>query len=476
MKLSTNPRNKLKTPLQSYSSTTKRRLDLFRYPARIILLSFLFIIMIGTVVLRLPGITIGDSLTLVDALFTATSATCVTGLIVADTATKFTLFGQVVILILIQIGGLGIMTFSTFFVYVVAGRLSVTGRDLLQDTFSQHPMSDLVRLLRSIFLVTIAIEALGWGLLTLRFMRTVPLPKAMYMGLFHAISAFCNAGFSLFSDSFVDYQADFFINVVLITLIVLGGLGFVVIFDLYKNRQFLFRWNFSQLAYHTRVVLFMTSTLLVIGFFFVFSLEYNNSLNSTSSVTKVLASFFQSVTARTAGFNTINIRTLSNSTLFLLMILMFIGASPGSCGGGIKTSTFAVLTASVMSRFRMREDVNIFYRRIPPAIVSRAISVFFFSVLFIAIFTMFLLISETPGISHTQSRGLFLEYLFEAVSAFGTVGLSTGVTPALSGFGRILITLLMFIGRLGPLTIALAVQGREPAPRFKYVQESVLVG
>lgn len=463
-------------PLKTYRSDQKRRLDLFLYPARIILLSFLVIIMLGTVLLMFPGITSDEPLTFVDALFTATSATCVTGLVVVDTGTKFTVFGQMVILFLIQIGGLGIMTFSTFFVYLVAGRLSITGRDLLQDTFSQRPMFDLVRLLRSIFLVTVTIEAIGWVLLTSKFVQTLPLPRAMYLALFHAISAFCNAGFSLFSNSFVDYQEDIFLNTVLICLIVLGGLGFVVIFDLYKNRKSLIRWNFSKLTYHTRIVLFITSILIILGFMFIFGLEYKNSLENTSLKTKTLASVFQSVTARTAGFNTLNIQALSNSTLLFLMMLMFVGASPGSCGGGIKTSTFAVITASVISRFRMQEDVNIFYRRIPATIVSRAISVFFFSVLFIAMFTMMLLISETHGIPHTQSRGMFLEYLFEAVSAFGTVGLSTGITPALSQLGRILITILMFIGRLGPLTIALAVQGRESAPRFKYVQESVLVG
>ncbi|MFQ6112805.1 MAG: TrkH family potassium uptake protein, partial [bacterium] len=338
-------------PLKTYRSDQKRRLDLFLYPARIILLSFLVIIMLGTVLLMFPGITSDEPLTFVDALFTATSATCVTGLVVVDTGTKFTVFGQMVILFLIQIGGLGIMTFSTFFVYLVAGRLSITGRDLLQDTFSQRPMFDLVRLLRSIFLVTVTIEAIGWVLLTSKFVQTLPLPRAMYLALFHAISAFCNAGFSLFSNSFVDYQEDIFLNTVLICLIVLGGLGFVVIFDLYKNRKSLIRWNFSKLTYHTRIVLFITSILIILGFMFIFGLEYKNSLENTSLKTKTLASVFQSVTARTAGFNTLNIQALSNSTLLFLMMLMFVGASPGSCGGGIKTSTFAVITASVISRF-----------------------------------------------------------------------------------------------------------------------------
>ncbi|MFQ5825357.1 MAG: TrkH family potassium uptake protein [bacterium] len=476
MKAMVEQRKKFKLPFKTDSDVRTIRSNIFFYPARIVLLSFLVIITIGTTLLMLPGVTIGEPLNFIDALFTATSATCVTGLIVVNTGTKFTMFGQVIILMLIQIGGLGIMTFSTFFIYLVAGRLSITGRDVVQDTLSQHTMSDLFHLLKSVFLVTISIEALGWGLLTMRFMKTYPMSEAFYLGLFHAISAFCNAGFSLFTESFKDYQGDIFVNVVLACLIILGGLGFIVIFDLYKNRKPLMRWNFSKLTYHTRVVLFITSILIVCGFIFIFGLEYNNSLQNTSLSTKAVASFFQSVTARTAGFNTLEIDSLSNSTLFYLMILMFIGASPGSCGGGIKTSTFAVLTASVISRFRMQEAVNIFYRRIPRVIVSRATSVVFFSALTVAFFTMTLLITEWYGIAHTQSRGTFLEYLFEVISAFGTVGLSTGVTPLLSKLGRILITLLMFIGRLGPLTIALAVRGRETAPRFKYVQESILVG
>jgi trk system potassium uptake protein TrkH len=466
----------LKNPFKNHNKTHPKPSKWILRPARILLLSFLAIISVGTILLMLPKATVGSPLSFIDALFTATSATCVTGLIVVDTGLKFTTFGQIVILILVQIGGLGIMTFSTFFIYLIAGRLSITGRDIVQETISQQPMAELARLLKTVFLVTIAIESVGWVLLTFRFLNYYSLTKAVYIALFHAISAFCNAGFSLFSNSFEAYSGDIFINTVLALLIIIGGLGFVVIYDLYKNRKLITQRQLSKLTYHTRIVLFMTLILILVGAIVFFVLEYSNTLKNDSLMTKVVASFFQSITARTAGFNTIDIHSLANATLFFLMILMFIGASPGSCGGGIKTSTFAIITASVLARFRMQEDVNIFYRRIPSAIVSRAISVIFFSTLVVVFFTMIILITELQGVSHPESRGMFLEYMFEVVSAFGTVGLSTGVTSELSNLGKVLITMVMLIGRLGPLTIALAVRGKDMQPKFKYVQESVMVG
>lgn len=452
------------------------RTSLFRHPERIVLLSFLSVILIGALLLMLPQATVRGSIAFVDALFTATSATCVTGLVVLDTGKDFTVLGQAVILFLIQIGGLGIMTFSTFFIYLIGGRLSVTQRDIVEGTLSQHPLADFRRLLISVFVATIIIELIGSALLTLRFMQEHPLPHSIYLGLFHSISAFCNAGFALFSDSLESYRGDVVVNAVVAGLIVLGGLGFVVIIDVFRNRRSILRNDFLKLHLHTRVVLFITLSLILAGFVIFYILEYNNTLSHHSFLDRTLVSFFQSITTRTAGFNTVDIGALSNATLFILIILMFIGASPASCGGGIKTSTFAILMASVFSRFRMREEVNVFHRRIPESIVSRAITVLFFSALVVVLFTTLLLVAEIPEVSHSESRGLFLEYLFEVVSAFGTVGLSTGVTSSLSTLSRILITLLMFIGRLGPLTIALAMRGRETRRHFKYVQENLLVG
>lgn len=457
----------------------RRRLSnqILRHPPRMLLISFALMIAAGTVLLSLPQATqSGEPLAFLDALFTATSATCVTGLIVVDTGTTFSLFGQLVILCLIQIGGLGIMTLSTFFVFIISGRLGFSAREMLIDTLSQNPAVELTRLLKLVFLFTIVIEAVGWLFLTFRFLAVFPLTTAAYHGLFHAVSAFCNAGFSLYPDSFMAYQNDPVINLILIVLIVLGGLGFLVIFDLYNKRSQILKLNFKVTSLHTRVVLGSTAILLLAGTLLFAILEYSNTLQNLPVQGKIFASLFHSVTARTAGFNTLPVDTLANSTLFVLALFMFIGASPGSCGGGVKTTTMTLVILSIFNRFKMREHVNIFYRRIPDATVSRMISIIFFSITAIIVFTVLLSISEIPQLPHTRTRGQFLEILFEVISAFGTVGLSTGVTSALTSVGKILITILMFIGRLGPLTVALAIGGRSTEPSFKYLQQDVMVG
>ncbi len=444
-------------------------------PSQIILFSFLGVIVLGTMLLLVPGATVGGNLSVLDALFTATSATCVTGLIIANTSETFTTFGQLVILGLIQIGGLGIMTFSTFFMHILGKRLSVAERDIVQNTFSQQPMANLTRLLKLVLAVTFAIELVGALLLSLRFSQSYPTGEAIYLGIFHAISAFCNAGFDLFSNSFVDYRGEFYVNLVLSCLIILGGLGFVVIYDIVNVNPFRrFRWR--KLAFHSQVVLFSSALLLASGFVAFFLLEFSYGLGDAPLHEKLLIAGFQSVTARTAGFNTIDMPSLSSVTLFLLILFMFIGASPGSCGGGIKNSTFMVIMSSVFARLRMQDEVNIFFRRIPESTVSRAISVVFFSMLLVIVFTMLLLITETLTGASSGDKADFLDYSFEVVSAFGTVGLSTGVTPTLSGPGKLLLTILMFVGRLGPLTLALAMQTRKEPTKMRYVQESVLVG
>lgn len=450
--------------------------DILNRPPRILVVSFLAMILLGTAFLSLPAATVGPPLNFVDALFTATSATCVTGLIVVDTGAKFTVFGKSVILLLIQVGGLGIMTLSTFFVYLVGGRISFTEREVLRSALSQHPVADLMQVLKSVVIVTVILEGIGAFFLTFTFWRSMPPGEAVFSAVFHSVSAFCNAGFAFFSDSFEAYRGDMFTNGVLMALIVLGGLGFVVLYDLYMNRRELLRGAFDVLGYHSRVVLTTSAALILAGAVVIFVLEYNNTLGEESLFTRMLAAVFQSVTCRTAGFNTLPIGELTNATLLLMMILMFIGASPASCGGGIKTSTFAVLLSSVRARLRLQEDVNIFYRRVPSATVSRSISIAFFATLIVILFALGVLVSELAGRAHPESRGLFLAYLFEVVSAFGTVGLSMGTTSELSSTGRLLITLLMFVGRLGPLTVALAVRGEEMGRRFKYVQEDVLVG
>lgn len=443
--------------------------------SQILVVSFIFIILLGGILLSMPFSTEGEPIEFIDAVFTSTSATCVTGLIVVDTGTQFTLAGQLIILLLIQIGGLGIMTMSTFFLFVIFGHISMLDREIIIETLTQKPIKNLVSLVRTTFTFVITSELVGAAFLTLRFQNEYPLTKAMYYGIFHSVSAFCNAGFSLFPDSFIGYSGDVVINVTLMALIVLGGIGFYVFLDL-KGSMIHNRFNFlSHTSFYTKVVFFATFLLIVFGALIFFLSEHQNILLDMSLDKQIIVSLFQSVTARTAGFNTVDIPFLSNASLFFLIILMFIGASSGSCGGGIKTSTFTVLFAFLIAKFKNRQDVNLFQRRIPDENVSRAVSIAFFSIIVIASFTLLLLISEMGNLSHQESRGLFLELLFEVFSAFGTVGLSTGITPGLSDMGKILVSVLMLIGRLGPLTVAIAI-GSQKRVKYRYPKENLLVG
>ncbi len=446
-------------------------------PPTIILLSFATIILVGTAFLLLPFSAKGEALTLVEALFTATSATCVTGLTVINIGTRLTVFGQLTVLFLIQLGGLGIMTFSTFFTLLVAHRLSIREREILHQTLSQQATKDIVNLLKMVIVLTILIEMVGAFFYWLRFLEDFSPGRAAYISIFHSVSAFCNAGFSLFRTSFEHYKGDWVINLTTMSLIVVGGLGFIVIYDLMRNAQNYRRKRRIFLAYHTRIVLLTTGTLIVGGAILFFGLEWSNAMRPLDWPTRIFSAFFQSITSRTAGFNTLNIGGLSNAALMLLSLLMLIGASPASCGGGIKTSTFTVVMAMIVARFRNEEDVNLLNRRIPQDVVSRAVAISFFSVFIISMFTLLLLVVELKGVSHIRSGGSFIEILFEAVSAFGTVGLTTGITTELSTPGRIIIIMLMYIGRLGPLTIALAISGsRHKKLPYRLAEDHVLVG
>lgn len=456
-------------------ATLRRALSRVR-AEEILPLSFLFLIGTGTLLLTLPAASVEGRLGVVDALFTATSATCVTGLVVVDTGSHFTLFGQLVILALIQLGGLGIMTFGSFFTLLVAGRLSILGRELLEETLSQSPIRDLGSLAKWVVLLTVSFEAIGAVLLAVGLAPSAGWGKAWYYGIFHSISAFCNAGFGLFADSFEGYRGNLFVNTTLMFLIILGGLGFIVLFDVLETWRRRRSGHTRRLSLHSRVVLVATGLLIAVGALGFAWMEWENSLKDQPLTTKILASVFQSVTARTAGFNTVAIGPLTNPTLLMLIFLMFIGASPASCGGGVKTSTFSVLIGLVRSRFRGEQDVVLYGRRVPAPAVAKAISVTAFAILLICIFVLALSISEVAGLSHLEVRGRFLEIAFEAVSAFGTVGLTMGMTPELTTAGRILVTLLMFLGRVGPLTIALAVGGRRRQPPLRYATETVLIG
>jgi len=448
---------------------------LLRSPARVSILGFAMLIAIGAMLLMVPAATQGTPLGVIDALFMSTSASCVTGLSVLDISHGLTRYGQLVILVLIQVGGLGILTISTLVLMMVKKRPTLSGQALIKDTFTYgEGKQTAASVLKAIFVTAFCIEALGaLGL----YLRTAPQTgwgRAVYPSVFHAVSAFCNAGFSLYPDSFVGYREDWAVNVILSVLIVVGGIGFIVIADV-KKRLFERKAGARRLSLHSRAALTASAALILFGAAAILVMEWNNTLAPLSVPGRIMASLFQSITARTAGFNTLDIGTMANETLFLLCILMFIGACPGSCGGGVKTTTVFGLWVLGISRLRGHIRPRVFRRTLTEASVSRATSVVMVSMALITLAIMVLMMSELGGFSHTQTRGRFLELFFEAISAFGTVGLSTGVTDALSAMGRLTIIALMFIGRLGPMVIALAVS-RERVSRVSYAEENIMIG
>ncbi len=447
---------------------------LLRSPARFSVLAFALLIGVGTFLLSLPVSSTGKGIGLMDALFTATSAGCVTGLAVLDTGKDFSCFGQWVILFLIQVGGLGIMTLSTLFLLLAGKQPSLAGRLVIKDALTDGKEKSLSSLLGDVVLFTIIIEGVGAFLMFIRFLPERSVLQASYLAIFHSVSAFCNAGFSIFQDSFVAYRGDWTLNLTVCFLIISGGIGFLVLSELRRKRPFRRRF-WARLSLHSKIVLSTTGFLLAGGTLLILLMEWNNTLKGLSLPVRFLAAFFQSVTARTAGFNTLPIGMMASETLFLVILLMFIGASPGSCGGGIKTTSFASLVALGSSRLLGRERPRLFRRTIPAESTGKAISIVMVSTLVVVTATMALLISELGQVSHALSRGKFFEFLFEVVSAFGTVGLSTGVTGGLTPVGKMILTIVMFVGRLGPLVIAMAVS-RPSAPGYTYAEENIMVG
>jgi trk system potassium uptake protein TrkH len=449
----------------------------FITPVNLPLLSFALLIIIGTILLMLPAAANGPRLAPVDALFTATSATCVTGLVVVDTGSRLSLFGQWVVLVLIQCGGLGIMTFSTVLIMLMTGRFSFIQRSVIQDTFTHRPDTRLPSLVLHVVIFTLVLEAAGAALLFLRFSGMYHPGRALYFAVFHAISAFCNAGFGLYSQSLMDFSGDPLVSLTVALLIICGGIGFLVMLEL---KRVLFRSRKAgrarRLSVHSKLVLTLTALLLTVGTLGFLLYEWNNSMAGLSLPAKVMAAFFQSVTARTAGFNTLDFGKMANVTLLFTILLMFIGAASGSTGGGIKVNTLGVLFALSRSRLRGEETTSIFRRTLTAETVGRAISVLVVAVIVIYAATMALTVSELGTTIHAESRGLFLELLFEVVSAFATVGLSVGVTSKLSTLGKLILVVVMFVGRLGPLSIAVALSGREPRSTIQYAEENVMIG
>ncbi len=432
----------------------------------ILIYGFAGLIACGTILLILPISTKTGQLTSpVDALFTATSAVCVTGLVVVDTADYWSLFGQIVILVLIQAGGFGFMTSATVFLLAFGRRIGLQERLLIRESMGLTQLGGLVKIVKRMAVFTLVAELIGTALFYLYFSAHYSFGTALRVSLFQSISAFNNAGFDLFGSyrSLSDYQGVPLVVLPTAALIFLGGISFLVIFDIAKSR------NWRRLSLDSKIVLTTTVALLALGIIVILLTEWNNpdTLGAMSQPQRLLNAFFQSVTARTAGFSTINTANVADYTLFFTMLLMFVGGAPGSTAGGIKVNTLGMLVATIWSTIRGKERAGAFSRQFNTQQIHRALTLVMFSIGLVCLVVFILTVTE-------EFR--FLNLLFETVSAFGTVGLSTGITPDLSMAGRLIITGTMFVGRLGPLTLALSLIQRQLPTAYRYPEEAVRIG
>lgn len=443
-------------------------------PGWILIIYYGLSILLGAALLSLPMAAHGTPLSWLDALFTATSAQCVTGLVVVDTGTKLTLFGQLVVLLLIQIGGLGITTFSVYLFFYLGMGVGIRDRWVIQETLLHTPVDSLRDLVHNIFFVTLTIEAIGAALLALVFVPEMGFAQGLYMAVFHSVSAFCNAGFALFSDNLIGYRSHPLVNITIMALIILGGIGFLVIkevIDLWRRPQ-----GRRRLSLHSRMVFLTSGVLILGGALLIGLLESGGALAGMSGAEGFWTAMFQSVTARTAGFNTVDLNLLQIPTLFLIMFLMFVGASPGSCGGGIKTTSLGLFVAILHSRLKGNPHTNVAHRTLPDAVVSKTLTLVMTALMFMFLAIFGLLAVQLRGVPAATSQGGFIEYVFEAISAFGTVGLSLGATTKLQPAGKLIIILLMFIGRVGLLTVAFTMIGRSRGNAVQYAEENIMIG
>lgn len=435
--------------------------------SRKIILGFMLAILMGTFLLMTPiASTSGKGLSFITALFTVTSAVCVTGLSVIDISKELTVTGQIILLIFIQLGGLGVMTFSSFLFLLIGKKITFGERELLKEERNLENNGGILDFLIKVFKTVGLIEIIGTIFLTFRFAQDMSFGKALYFGIFHSISAFCNAGFSLFSTSLEKYADSFIINMTISYLIIIGGIGFTVINSIIQA----VRYKKKKFDLTSKVAIIMSMFLVVLGTVLFLVLEYGNSksIGNLPFSTKILASFFQSVSTRTAGFNTVPLGNLSGATIFLFCILMFVGASPGSTGGGIKTTTFGVIIFYVIGIAKRKDSVSIFNRRIGWEVLNRALVILVIALLYVA--TIILIIASI------ESNLTLEQVMFEVVSAFGTVGLTLGITSQLGTISKILIICTMFLGRLGPMTFALALDGSNEIEKIQFPKENILVG
>lgn len=409
----------------------------------------------------------GEGMPFLDALFTATSATCVTGLIVADTYQNWTIAGQLILLFLIQIGGLGFMTIGVYIAVLLKKKIGLKEREALHESVNTIEVAGVVRLTKKIIQGTLLIEGIGAVLLMIRFIPQKGVLKGIYYGIFHSISAFCNAGFDLMGDveayaSLTAYNGDALVNITIMLLIVTGGIGFIVWDDIYRNK-----WHFKKYLLHSKIVLSITAILIFGGAILFFALEYNHLFNGMTGTEKVLSSLFCSVTARTAGFNTVDVASLSNGSKLLTILLMFIGGSSGSTAGGIKTTTFVVVLCFALAMVRRSPGANIYGRRLDEETIKKANAVI--------IINMGLALLATIIIFSVQTLP-FEDVLLETFSAIGTVGMSTGITRELTNVSKIAIILLMYFGRVGSLSFAIAFTQKKIVPPVQQPVEKIVVG
>jgi len=453
--------------LEKESNKENRTKRLGLSPTQVLALGMLGFILLGTVLLSLPIATVdGQGAPVLTALFTATSAVCVNGLVVVDTGTYYTVFGQLLIVLMAQIGGLGFMTFATLFAILLGRKITLKERMVLQEALQQMSLEGIVRLAKYVIQITLVVEAAGALILTLRWAPEFGWAKAAYYGIFHAVVAFNNSGFDLFGGfrSLTMYVSDPIVNIVVAVLIIIGGLGFLVLSELYVERG-------RHLHLHSQIVLRASFWLVIIGTITIFLLEVGNpnTMAGLNPLGKVLASFFQAVSARSGGFTTLPLAELRDTTQLFLVVLMFIGASPGSTGGGIKTTTFVTIFLAIKANFQGNENISIRERTLPRDIVQKA-----FTLTFVALTVVVLL---TGILSMTEDRP-FLPILFEVVSAFSTTGWSMGITPTMTNFGKFALVLAMFMGRIGPLTLAFALTKRAAMSQahIKYPEERIMIG
>lgn len=434
---------------------------------RALALGFAAIILAGTLLLMMPFATRDGHVSFLNALFTATSATCVTGLVVADTYQNWTLFGQLVILGLIQIGGIGFMTIGVYVAVLLKKKIGLKEREFLHESVSTLEVAGVVRLTKRIVQGTVFFELVGAVLLAIRFVPAKGMLKGIYYSVFHSVSAFCNAGFDLMGDtesysSFVSYEGDVLVNLTLMALILIGGIGFIVWDDIYRNRL-----NFRRYLLHSKIVLLMTLFLTAAGTVLFLVVERGGVLSGMNGVERLMGAMFASVTPRTAGFNTTDVGAMTGAGKLLTILLMFIGGSPGSTAGGIKTTTFAVMILSALATIRNSYGTNIFRRRLEEDVIKRASTVF----------TINLSLAVTAAVILVALQPLPLDdVLVEVVSAISTVGMSSGLTRELCTLSRVVIIFLMYCGRLGSLTFALSFARKKDVPPVQQPAEKIVVG